>query len=113
MAGETKVNKVTLYRGTAPILRYTISDTVVSDPASGWTTKWTLRTDDEAASYVVQVSGSWNSTTSTIDVSLTRAQTLLISAGDYVASLFRTSSGSEDILAKDSVSVAESVYDPQ
>lgn len=107
-------NKFTIYRGTAPILRFTVApDTVpTGDPASGWTTKYTFRkTPKSADPYELQVSGAWNNTLSTIDATLTRAQTLALTSGAYVGALFRVNSGSEDELSRDSITVAEGIYD--
>lgn len=111
MANEPFYNKFKLARGSAPILRFTVSNTDASDPASGWTTKYTIREAQDSASYALQVSGSWNSTTSTIDVTLTRTQTLTLAKGAYVGSLFRTTSNSEELVARDEIAVINSIYD--
>lgn len=107
-------NRFTIYRGSAPILRFAVDPATVpsGDPVSGWTTKYTMRkSPSQADPYDVQASGSWNSTTSTIDVALTRAQTLDLVAGNYIGALFRTNSGSEDELSQDAVVVAQGIYD--
>lgn len=108
-------NQIAIYRGTAPILRFTVDpDTIPSaDPASGWATSYTIRSTPTAADpWALRVSGAWNATTSTIDVALTRAQTIALAAGGYVGALFRTNSGSEDELSRDTLTVYEGIYDP-
>ena len=114
MPTNAQKNKFTIYRGASAILRFTVDPTTipVADPASGWTTKYTLRkSPTQADPYDLQVSGSWNATTSTIDVPITRAQSLTLTARGYAGALFRTNSGSEDELSRDEVTVAESIYD--
>lgn len=107
-------NKITIYRGTAPKIQFTVDPDSVpdGDPVSGWSTKYTIRqtaaTEDES----LQVSGSWNSSNETVDVSMTRAQTLTLAAGRYLGALFRITGGSEDELSRDEITVIESIYDP-
>lgn len=104
-------NNYEIARGSGPTLQYTVTGAPTADPASGWATKWTIRVDESDSSYLLQITGSWNSTTSTIDVTITRTQTLTLTAGSYVASLFRTTSGSEELVARDTVIVTNSIYD--
>jgi hypothetical protein len=107
-------NNLTIYRGTAPILRFTVDPDSIqdADPASGWTTSYVLRATAASPDPLdLQVSGAWNATDSTIDVAITRAQTLALAKGRYTGALFRTDTGAEDELSQDTVTVLEGIYD--
>ena len=114
MATKAPANTFTLYRGTSPVLRFTVDPDTVSDsdPETDWTTTYTMRQRATSADPVaLQADGAWNADESTIDVAITRAQMLALDAGTYVGALFRTDSGSEDELSHDAVTVKQGIFD--
>jgi hypothetical protein len=106
--------RFTVYRGTAPTLRFTLAP-VVSGGITGWTTKFTARKSvSDADPAPLSVSGTINDATACIvDVPLTRVQTLALVSGAYTVSLQRTNAGLEDMLAIGTMTVELNVLDPK
>lgn len=106
------VGKFKIYRGTAPTLRWTVKTAAgaIVD-LTGWTARWTARKmadspdppmlSEEATGFGGAVPGG----TGIFEVKLSKAKTLLLSAGEYATSLERTNEGSEDLLARDDMTV--------
>jgi len=111
MPNIPSANAFKLSRGASYILRFPIDKQVLGDPASGYATTYTVRESEESPVYVLRADGAWNSDESTVDVPITRAQTLALAPGAYVASLFRTDAGREDALSRDKITVVQGIYD--
>jgi hypothetical protein len=107
-------SRLTLYRGTAPQLRFTFAITTdadgVTNDISGWTTRFVMRPKPESATVTLTKAGSVDSVEDQrFTVDLTKADTLALTVGTYAAAFERTDTGVEELLGRYLVTVERDI----
>jgi hypothetical protein len=117
MANGPSIENITLYRGTAWLIRVTIRNAAGAiQNVGGWTSTFVLRktrTSPDPVTFAASGTVVSDGSGGQIEYSATKAQTLLIAARDYEYGIERTNAGYEDLVTTGTVTVKYDVVHPK